>query len=118
MAKQWFKLNRWQQFIVFLCLLVLVPVMPELLLVVDIGGLEMLVALTMLYFRPAIVWLRARYDDCCRYFVIAQLALKHSPLSQQRVWLLQGTFSSIAMLLTSSLIVAFVLWLPALLFLN
>ncbi|MCJ8268968.1 MAG: hypothetical protein MJK04_06135, partial [Psychrosphaera sp.] len=60
--KIWYELSKPQKIVLGIAFLMLVPLMPELAIVVDFGGLEMIVAFALLNAQPFLMWLQRQYN--------------------------------------------------------
>ena len=87
--------------------------MPELAIVVDFGGLEMIVAFALLNAQPFLMWLQRQYNTVKQWGGIARSAMSQSALAKPRVFLVSGVFCSIAMVLTGSVVLSLAFILPS-----
>jgi hypothetical protein len=111
--KIWYELTKPQKIVLGIVFLMLVPLMPELAIVVDFGGLEMIVAFTLLNAQPFLMWLKSRYDMVKEWGAIARSAMSKSALAKPRVFVVSGVFCSVAMVLTGSVVLSLAFILPS-----
>jgi hypothetical protein len=88
---------------------------PEMMMLLDFGGMELAFSFLLVYCKPFIVWLQPKINWIFAQISIAKVGFLSSALFQPRVFATQAVFCSIAMILTGSLVLSVSFLLPALL---
>ncbi len=88
---------------------------PELMFLIDFGGLELAFTFLLMYFKPIINWLQPKYDSVTYHINIANVGFLNSAFFKPKVFITQTTFCCVAILLTGSIMLSASFLLPALL---
>lgn len=112
----WNNLNTLQKLFIGIIILVIAATTPELMLLVDVGGIELAMSALVWYLRPVITWFQVKYQEIKEAFFVFQLALNNSAWGQPKVFVTQAVFSVAALLLTSSIAFSVFFFLPGILF--
>ena len=88
---------------------------PEMIFLIDIGGIELAFTALFLYFKPLLVWLQPKVNWIALQVNIAKVAFLNSALFKPKVFTTHALFCSIAMILTGSFVLSVGFFLPALL---
>jgi len=89
-------------------------VSPELMIIMDFGGIELALSFLLLYFKPFIVWLEKQIQSITNILRLIKLTFERSSLIQQNVFLAHFTTSLLIMILSSSILISMSTILPAL----
>lgn len=117
-ADKWITLKTWQKVVLALLLIAMVPFMPELLIVVDFGGLEMLVGLSIMYFKSLQMLFLSQYDKFCQKLLIMKLALSENSINQPSTFAVHSLASISVLFITGSVALSCAIWLPAMVILQ
>ncbi|MCC2604512.1 hypothetical protein [Planctobacterium marinum] len=112
----WNNLNILQKLIVGFIILLIAATTPELMLLVDLGGIELAMTALVWYLRPVIAWMHLKCRRIKEVFFILQITLKRSAWCQPKVFVTQAAFSVTALFLTSSLALSIFFFIPGILF--
>jgi hypothetical protein len=88
---------------------------PEMMFLIDIGGLELAFGALAVYFKPTIDWLQLKINWLYSQIQIIKIGFLNSAIFQPRVFTTHAVFCSVAMILTGSLVLSVGFFLPALL---
>jgi len=88
---------------------------PEMMFLLDIGGIELACSALFLYFKPLIDWLQPKIKWISIQIHIAKIAFVNSAVFKSKVFTTHAVFCSVAMVLTGSFILSVGFFLPALL---
>lgn len=109
----WQELKTWQKVIIIIGLSAIIPFMPELIFLADLGGVEFIFTLFVLYYKPQLTWIRTKWIALKAQFKIANSAFKRSAFFQPNIYALQSIFFCFTLLMTGSLFFSTVFFLPA-----
>lgn len=109
----WHELKTWQKVIIIIGLSAIIPLMPELIFLADLGGIEFIFTFFVLYYKPQLSWIRTQWIALKAQLKIANSAFKTSAFFQPNIYTTQSIFFCIALLMTSSLFFSSVFFLPA-----
>jgi hypothetical protein len=110
----WEKLSTFHKVVFVVFISFLVPLMPELILLADAGGVELVFTFLVLYFKPILTKVQMVIYKLKVDLAIAGSAFKSSAFYQPKVFTLQAVFSVVAVIVTGSFIYAGVFFMPAL----
>lgn len=109
----WKDLKTWQKVLIVICLSAIVPLMPELIFLADVGGLEFIFSFFVLYYKPQLSWIKTQWLVFKTQLKIAYGAFKTSHLFQPNIYATQSIFFCFTLLMTGSLFFSSVFFLPA-----
>jgi len=109
----WNELKTWQKVLIIISLSAIVPFMPELIFLADLGGIELIFTLFVLYYKPQLSWIKSQWLALKTQLKIAYSAFKTSSFLQPNIYALQSIFFCFTLLLTGSLFFSSVFFLPA-----
>ncbi|WP_448550173.1 hypothetical protein [Thalassotalea fusca] len=112
----WQNLKTIQKILFVVAISIAVPFAPELIVLADLGGIELVLSFLVLYYKPLLLRLDAVYRKVKAEFYIGISGIKYSAMSQPKVFTIQAAFSCIALMFTGSFIYAAVFFMPAMLF--
>lgn len=115
MKKNWEDLTFSQKCVVGIVLLALALLAPEFAMLIQFGGIEVAFAFLLLYLKPTLMWLQAKYSKLENQLFTAYLSLTQSASTQPSVFITQATFCCAALALTGSMAFSFSFFMPALL---
>jgi len=102
--------------LIILALLVIapfaVPFTLEFIFVADLVGLEALIALCLLYCKPLFSTLRIKIQAFCEHLLASARLVSELYMFKPGVYLGHATFSSVVILLASSVMLASAVWWP------
>jgi len=87
---------------------------PEMMFLLDIGGIELAFGALFMYFKPLIVWLQPKLNWLSSQINIIKVGFIKSAFFQPKVFTTHAVFCSVAMVLTGSFILSVGFFLPAL----
>jgi hypothetical protein len=88
---------------------------PEMMFLIDIGGIELAFGALVMYFKPLIIWLQPKLNWLYSQIKITKVGFLNSAIFQPKVYTTHAVFCSVAMILTGSLVLSVGFFLPALL---
>jgi hypothetical protein len=88
---------------------------PEMMILLDIGGIELAFTALFFYFKPLIVWLQSKIEWISIQVNIAKMAFLNSSVLKPKIFTTHALFCSVAMILTGSFVLSVSFFLPALL---
>jgi hypothetical protein len=113
------ELNKVQKGLVIIALLALAPLVPEfipeLIYLIDLGGLEIIVTLTLMYVKPLIDRLQRLTDQFFCYWLIAKQATIKSAVAKPKVFAFQGVLCASVFAITGSMVLSAAFFMPVLL---
>jgi hypothetical protein len=77
---------------------------PELMLLIDVGGIEMALSFLLFYYKPLINWFQNRIDIFEQYGLILKHITLNSSLMKPKVFLTHSIYSLVAMWFTGAII--------------
>lgn len=98
----------------FLSTPILALFMPEFLLMIDIGGLELTVSFIILYFKPVISKYNQFLNSLKTSIQIIQYSFKNSLLIKSNYLIKHQTISVFIMFFTGSIVLSLFVFMPAL----
>ena len=108
----WKNLSSWQKTLVSIVVLSAVIVMPELLPLIDIGGIELIFGFIVLNYKNAIHWLKEKFIQLKTLIDILAHALLASAICRPKNFIIHGAACSLALFVTGSLLFSTSLLLP------
>ncbi len=112
--KDWQSFSWIKKLILGLVITLLALVSPELMLFVDIGGIEMALSFLLLYYKPLIVWIQNRFDEIEDYFMMIHHVIINSSLMKPKVFITHSIYGLVAMWFTGAIVFSMGFMLPAL----
>jgi Na+/pantothenate symporter len=112
--RNWENLSLIQKVVIGLLITIAAAFAPELMMLVDFGGIELAFSFLLVYCKPLIVWLQPKVNWVSSQINIAKAAFLNSALCQPKVFTTHAVFCSVAMVLTGSFVLSIALFLPAL----
>jgi len=109
----WNELKTWQKVLIIICLSAIIPLMPELIFLADLGGVEFIFTVFVLYYKPQLSWIKAQWIVLKTQLQIAYCAFKTSHFFHPNIYATQASFFCLALLLTGSLFFSSAFFLPA-----
>lgn len=113
--KNWEDLTFIQKALIGISILAIAAFAPEIALLLQFGGIEVVFAFLFLAFQPLIAWLRRFHTQIKDITNLAIISLRHSKSARPRVFAVQATFCCLAFALTGSSIFAFSFFMPGML---
>ena len=110
----WKELSLIKKIFVGAAILVLVSFAPELMILVDVGGIELAFGYLLVYYKPLIEWLRSKYQAIIEDLKIAREIFFSSALARPKVFTVNAIYCTVFMLMTGSVFLSFGFFLPAL----
>ncbi|MGB0899028.1 MAG: hypothetical protein ACPGSN_07230 [Psychrobium sp.] len=104
--QSWKKLSSWQKALVSIVVLSAVVVMPELLPLIDIGGIELIFGFIVLNYKNAVHWFTAKARHMSAIISIVKHAISASVLCRPKVYIIHAGICSLALLITGSLVIS------------
>ena len=112
--RNWESLSLIQKVAIGLLITIAAAFAPELMMLVDFGGIELAFSYLLVYFKPIIVWLQETLKWASSHIGIAKVAISNSALFQPKVFTTHAVFCTVAMVLTGSFVLSTAFFLPAL----
>ena len=116
MMKNWQDLRLWEKTIIGALIIIAAVVSPELMLFIDIGGLELAFGFLVLYYQTLIEWVEAKRQQLNRYINEIKGIILSSAICQPRVFAVKVVYCTTVLSLTGSLMFAAGFFFPAALF--
>ena len=88
---------------------------PEMMFLLDIGGIELAFGALFMYFKPLIVWVEPKVNWVSSQINTMKVGFLNCALFQPKLFTTHAVFCSVAMVLTGSFILSVGFFLPALL---
>lgn len=111
----WKELGIIQKVILGLFIAVSAFLAPEVMLLLDFGGMELAFGFLLVYCKPLIIWLQPKINWVTSQVNIIKIGFLNSALCQPKVFTTHAAFCSVAMVLTGSFVLSVGFLLPALL---
>ena len=92
----------------------IIPFAPELMLIVDFGGMELVFGFLMIYYQPIILRIKRVIASIEQTFVLLSIAVKNSLIVQPKVYLTHSIMSVCVLFFTGSLMYSVALFMPVL----
>ena len=89
-------------------------VAPELMIIIDIGGIDLAFGALFLYYKPVITWVKCQKQKVNEELKIAKDIIIKSALTRPKVFTLNAENCTAIILTTGSLLFSFSFLLPAL----
>lgn len=106
----------WKKCLAIVVVFALAAVGPEVMFLLDLGGLEFALSGVLLYYKPLWTRIKLAWQEVCWVFNRLARAM-HTPAAQRGFWLQSG-FSCAALAITGSVLLSMVFWWPGLLLLS
>ncbi len=97
-------LKLWQKIIFGLVVLVATIMLPELLYIIDLGGIELIFGFLVLYFKSIIIWLEQKLAEFKSFISAIYTVFLNSALSRPKVLSLQAVYCGLVLSITGSLV--------------
>ncbi len=111
----WKDLSLIQKVVIGLLIAVSAFAAPEMMMLLDFGGMELAFGFLLVYCKPFIVWAQPKINWVSSQINIAKVGFLNSALFQPKVFTTHAVFCSVAMILTGSFVLSVGFFLPALL---
>jgi hypothetical protein len=111
----WKVLSLLQKVVLGLLIIVTAAVAPEMVLLLDFGGIELAFSFLLLYYKPLYIWLQSKFHWAYSQIKLVCVVFFNSGLFQPKVFTTHAAFCLVAMLVTGSLVLSVGLFLPAML---
>ncbi|TKB43662.1 hypothetical protein [Thalassotalea mangrovi] len=95
----WQSLTKAQKFLVIIALLAVLPFAPELMLIADIAGIEVLLSCLLIYYRPLLFKLRGLIDQSKQTLDVILHCFRQSAVIHPGIYVTQATFYTLAVVL-------------------
>jgi|GEM_PF-3946628 len=89
-------------------------VMPELMILLDVGGIDMTIGMIMVYYKPIIDWCRIQKQRLVENILLAKNIISESALVKPRVFAANALYCSLFIVVTGWSFVSFSFFVPAL----
>jgi hypothetical protein len=113
--RNWNDLSLIQKLLIGLFIAVAAFAGPEMMFLIDIGGIELAFGALVMYLKPLITWLQPKINGLYSQVNIIKIGFLNSALFQPKVFTTHAIFCSVAMILTGSFVLSVGFFLPALL---
>ena len=110
----WKELGLTKKIIVGAVIIVAASFAPELMILVDVGGIDLALGFLIFYFKPTIEWFKRTKQEVLDELQITRDVILNSALARPRVFTLNTMYCSLFLFMTGSLIFSFGFLLPAL----
>ncbi|WP_448564109.1 hypothetical protein [Thalassotalea ganghwensis] len=111
----WSKLGVIQKCFFIAAMAVIIPFAPELMLIVDFGGIELAFGFLLLYYQPILLRICAIKTKIGKFITHCIAGVKASALTRPRIYLVHSAFTCGAFIITGSLAFSLVFLMPTLL---
>ena len=113
--KSWNELTNLQRAVIGIAMVVAAAVLPEIAFLVQLGGVEIAFALVFASLAPIISWFSTKYQAIKECLQTSVVAFRHSASAKPSVFFVQASFCAVALLFTSSGLLAFYFFMPSML---
>lgn len=113
--KSWNELTNLQRAVVGILMVVAAAFLPEIAFLVQLGGMEVAVALVFASLAPLVSWIAIKYQKLKECIYTSIIAFRQSASAKPSVFCVQASFCAVALIFTSSGILAFCFFMPSML---
>ena len=113
--RNWRVLSLIQKVILGLLILVAAAIAPEIVLLLDFGGIELALSFLLLYYKPLYLWLQSKFHWVYSQIKLFCIIFFNCGLFQPKIFTTHAVFCLVAMFVTGSLAFSVGLFLPAML---
>jgi hypothetical protein len=111
----WNSLSLSKKIIIGTSIIAAAVVAPELMILVDVGGVDLALTFLLFYFKPAIEWFGYKKQQLIDEVVNVKTIVCNSALIKPKVFTFNTLYCSVFLLMSGSLIFSLCFYLPALL---
>ncbi len=113
--KSWNELTNLQRAVIGIVMVAAAAFLPEIAFLVQLGGMEVAFALVFASLAPLISWFSTKYQAIKECLKTSVVAFRHSASAKPSVFFVQASFCAVALLFTSSGLLAFYFFMPSML---
>ena len=110
----WKELSLTKKILIGAAIIVAASFAPELMILVDVGGIELALGFLLFYFKPIVEWFMHKKQAIVEELQIAEDIILASALARPKVFTLNAVYCTVFMLVTCSFLFSFSFFLPAL----
>ncbi|MGB0836044.1 MAG: hypothetical protein ACPGR2_16145 [Psychrobium sp.] len=110
--QSWKNLSMWQKGLISILVLCAVVLMPELMPLIDIGGIELIFGFIVLNYKNAVHWFNEKCNQLKALVDTVTGALLTSAICRPKNFIIHGAACSLALFVTGSLLFSTSLLLP------
>jgi len=113
-------MNSWKDLsltkkIIFGALIIVATIFaPELMILVDVGGIDLAFGFLLFYYKPTIEWFKSKIYALKNNLQIARDIILNSALVRPKIFVVNAVYCGIFLLVTGSVLFSYGLFLPAL----
>ncbi len=111
--KNWQELNLWQKLVFGALVLLAAMLSPELMLFIDVGGIELAFGFLVLYYKALIAWFELQLNRFKNFIKTWHTVLIHSALGRPRVLSFHAVYCALVFFVTGSLVFSLSFLAPA-----
>jgi len=102
----WKSLNLFKKNLLTIIITLLAIMSPELMLFIDVGGIEMALSFLLLYYKPVIVWFQNKIDDINDFLSSCKHLIVNSSIIKTKVFISHSIAATLTMIFTGSLFIS------------
>ena len=112
--KDWKYYSRIKKFIIGIFVIFLALLSPELMLFIDVGGIEMAFSFLLVYYKTFFDWAQKRINWFVEFFTVIKYIIYNSSIMNPKVFISHSIYSLFVMWFTGAILFSFGCVLPAL----
>jgi hypothetical protein len=112
--KDWKSFSLVKKITIGVVIIIFANLSPELMLFMDVGGIEMAFSFLLLYYKSLLDWFQKQIDSIKEFLLAFHQIIINSSLMSPRVYFTHSVYSLCAMWLTGAVVFSMVFMLPAL----
>lgn len=101
--EHWSKLATWQKIIIGTVLIAIAFAMPELMIIYDIGGFDLMFGFFLMYIQSIKAYVQSKLADIKESLTILYLSASSTLITDKRVFVIQASFFILAFAMTGSI---------------
>ena len=113
--KSWNELNKFQKVFLAICIISMAMFVPEIMYLVDLGGIELMFAFIAASIKPISLWVSLRFKALKDAISLVFIAFQNSASARPNVFITQAAFCVLALFITHSWVFAFSFFAPSML---
>ncbi len=102
--KNWQELNVWQKIVIGSLVMLAAIISPELMLFIDIGGIELAFSFLLLYYKTLIAWFELQITKCKTFLATFHTTLMNSVLGRPQFLTFHAAYCVLVFFVTGSLL--------------
>ncbi len=112
--KDWKELSLTKKALIGIAILLVAAIAPELMILVDVGGIELAFSFLLFQYKPLLEWFKHKSENLIVDLKIAKAIILSRALARPKIFTLNVAYCTVMMLMTGSLFLFYGFFLPAL----